>query len=248
MISINFGSCCSLQLLTNLCTISSIMTKYNGKMKNVCVLIPIFGIISFVILYIIATLLYPGGSQVDKHSVGFSWINNYWCNLLYEKAINDQQNPAKPLAITGMLVLCLSLTFFWFIFPGHIRVNKKLKIVIQTSGTLAMTVAIFLFTDFNHDFIINLASGFGLIATVGVLAGLYRAKWVWLFAFGILNIFIYRTKQLFLLYNRSYCLFAPYPENKLCGFSNVDLLHKYKLLQGVRLHKTILNTNNSITA
>ncbi len=154
-------------------------------------------------LYIVATLLYPGGSQVDKNAVGFSWVNNYWCNLLNENAINGQRNPAKPVAMTGMLILCLTLIFFWFLFPKHINLSKNLRLVIQISGTLAMTLAFFLFTNINHDLITNLASIFGLIATVGVFIGLYKAKWVGLFTFGLLNMllviannYVYYTKGL----------------------------------------------------
>lgn len=171
--------------------------------KNIFVLTPIFGTLIFAVLYIIATLLYPGGSQVDKNSVGFSWINNYWCNLLDENAINGQHNPAKPVAMTGMFILCLTLIFFWFLFPKRINVSKILNLVIQISGTLAMTIAFFLFTNINHDLITNLASILGLIATVGVFVGLYKAKWFRLFTFGLLNIlliiannYVYYTKGL----------------------------------------------------
>lgn len=166
-------------------------------------LTPIFGTLVFVALYIVATLLYPGGSQVDKNALGFSWINNYWCNLLNENAINGQHNPAKPVAMTGMFILCLTLIFFWFLFPRHISVSKNLKLIIQISGTIAMSIAFFLFTNINHDLVTNLASIFGLIATVGVFVGLYKAKWLKLFTFGLLNIllvvlnnYVYYTKGL----------------------------------------------------
>ncbi len=179
------------------------MTQQSDKTNNILVLTPIFGTLIFVVLYVIATLLYPGGSQVNKNSVGFSWTNNYWCNLLNENAINGQPNPAKPVAMTGMFVLCLTLTFFWFLFPKHIHLNKKLKLVIQISGTLAMTIAFFLFTNSNHDLVTNLASMFGLIATVGTFVGLYKTKWFGLFAFGLFNIllvglnnYVYYTKGL----------------------------------------------------
>ena len=81
------------------------LTQQTDKTKSIWVLTPIFGTIVFVVLYIVATLLYPGGSQVDKNSIGFSWTNNYWCNLLNDNAINGQHNPAKPIAMTGMFVL-----------------------------------------------------------------------------------------------------------------------------------------------
>lgn len=179
------------------------LTNQTDKAKSILTLIPIFGTLLFVVLYVVATLLYPGGSQVDKNAVGFSWANNYWCNLINENAINGQHNPAKPVAITGMFILCLTLTFFWFLFPRHININSRLKLVIQTTGTLAMTIAFFLFTNINHDLITNLASILGLIATVGVFVGLYKAKWLRLFTFGLLNIllvvvnnYVYYTKGL----------------------------------------------------
>ena len=54
----------------------NILIHKTNKTKSILVLIPIFGTILFVVLYIVATLLYPGGSQVDKNSIGFSWMNN----------------------------------------------------------------------------------------------------------------------------------------------------------------------------
>ena len=66
-----------------------------------------------------------------------------------------------------------------------------------------MTIAFFLFTNINHDLVTNLASTFGLIATVGTFVGLYKKKWFGLFTFGLLNIllvvannYVYYTKGL----------------------------------------------------
>ena len=181
------------------------MTQQNDKTKtkNILVLTPIFGIVVFVVLYVIATQLYPGGSQFDKNSIGFSWRNNYWCNLLNENAINGHHNPAKPIAMAGMFILCLTLSFFWFLFPRHNNLDKKLKLAIQISGTVAMAIAFFLFTNINHDLVTNLAAIFGAIATFGTFIGLYKTKWFGLFAFGLINIilvglnnYVYYTKGL----------------------------------------------------
>ena len=171
-------------------------------------LLPIFGTLIFFLLYIISTLLYPGGSQVDTNSIGFSWTNNYWCNLLNENAINGQHNSAKPVALAGMLVLCLTLSFFWFIFPRQLNVSKYLKFTIQISGALAMTVAFFLFTDLNHDFITNLASSFGAIATLGTLIGLYKNNWHILFLLGLFNILLVGLNN-YVYYNKDLLIYLP---------------------------------------
>ena len=134
--------------------------------------------------------MYPGGSQVDKNAIGFSWKNNYWCNLLNETAINGQPNTAKPVAMTGMFILCVTLICFWFLFAKYMNLSRNLKQVIRFAGTVSMIIGFLLFTNINHDLVTNLASIFGLIATVGVFIGLYRAQWRILFRFGLLNILL----------------------------------------------------------
>jgi hypothetical protein len=179
------------------------LTQQTNKTKNILVLTPLVGSLIFVLLYVVAAHLYPGGSQVDKNAAGFSWTNNYWCNLLNENAINGQPNAAKPVAMAGMFVLCVTLACFWFLFPKYLNPGKKLNPLIQISGLLAMTIAFFLFTTINHDLITNLASIFGLIATLGTFIGLYKAKWYKLLAFGFflillvgINNYVYYSKGL----------------------------------------------------
>ena len=178
------------------------------RTENIWVLTPILGTILFVVLYFVATFFYPGGSQVDKNSIGFSWTDNYWCNLLMEDAINGQHNSAKPIALTGMFVLCLTLSIFWFEFPRQINIGKNTKLTIQVSGILAMTIAFFLFTNFNHDIVTNLASIFGLIATVGTFVGLYKTKWFRLFAFGFVNILLVGMNN-YVYYSKGLIVYLP---------------------------------------
>lgn len=184
------------------------MTNQISKPKGILLLAPIFGTFLFIVLYVVATNLYPGGSQVDKYSKGFSWMNNYWCNLLNDNAINGQPNPAKPVAMTGMFILCVTLLFFWILFPLEINVSKKLKLVIQISGTLTMAIAFLLFTNINHDLVTDLASIFGLIATAGTLTGLKKAKWFGLFRFGLLNILLVALNN-YAYYTKGLIIYLP---------------------------------------
>lgn len=176
--------------------------------KDLFILIPLFGSFVFVLLYILATIYYPGGSQVDKNSIGFSWINNYWCNLLNDTAMNGQPNPSKPIAMTGMLMLCLTMAYFWYLFPQKINLNNNWKLIIQISGSLAMIVAFFLFTNINHDLVTNLASFFGLFATAGTFIGLYREKWTKLFVFGLFNIVLVCLNN-YVYYNKGLIIYLP---------------------------------------
>jgi hypothetical protein len=176
--------------------------------KKFLLLTPTFGTLLFVILYFIATLFYPGGSQVDKNSIGFSWLNNYWCNLLNEQAIDGQLNSGKPIAMTAMFILCLTLILFWFLFPKYVTVDKKLALTIKVCGSCAMIIGFLLFTNINHDLLTNLASGFGVIATIGVLIGLYKIGWKGLFVFGLLNFLLVGLNN-YVYYSKGLIIYLP---------------------------------------
>ncbi|RYE20131.1 MAG: hypothetical protein EOP45_11555 [Sphingobacteriaceae bacterium] len=155
----------------------------------IILLIPVLGILLFITLYVIATLLYPGGSQANIHSKGFSWLHNYWCNLLNDNAMNGQPNPAKPVALAGMATLCVSLSFFWYSLPRYLPMGKVWNTIIQATGTASMVMALFLFTSL-HDGVINIACLLGLIALTGLYSSLYKNRWYWLFGWGIFNLLL----------------------------------------------------------
>lgn len=74
------------------------------------------GIVAFVLLFIISSWHYPGGSFIDSDNVGFDWIYNYWCNLFNEQTINGEINKARTYAIIGHISLCVSLSCFFYSF------------------------------------------------------------------------------------------------------------------------------------
>ena len=180
---------------------TSILTAQANKTKTIWALIPIIGSLLFIALYIIAAFLYPGGYETNKTATGFSWTNNYWCNLLHDDAINGETNIGKPFAVTGLFILGIALSTFWVIFPKQIDANKSFGLIIPTSGMIAMPSAFLLVTDIDHDLVINFAGFFGSVATTGTIICLYRKKWFGLFAFGLFNIllivlnnYLYHTK------------------------------------------------------
>jgi hypothetical protein len=61
------------------------------------------GIIISMVLLFIAAIYYPGGSQLDKNTIGYDWKNNYLSNLFSEKAVLE--NASRLWAIGGMLFL-----------------------------------------------------------------------------------------------------------------------------------------------
>ena len=61
--------------------------KNKGR-YNIMVLHPFVGICLFILLYLLATFYYPGGSNVDNRISYFSWQHNYWCDLMAIKSKN----------------------------------------------------------------------------------------------------------------------------------------------------------------
>lgn len=156
-------------------------------MRNNWRLIPFLGAIVFSALYIIAAIHYPGGSSSNIHSIGFSLLDNYWCNLLNEKALNGLPNESRPYAVAAMLVLSCSLLFFWWQFVAIVNWSKPVKQGIQISGTLSSFSMLFLPFG-NHDLVINLSALFGGIAMVLVIIALRRMNMLSLYRTGLFNL------------------------------------------------------------
>ncbi len=127
-----------------------------------------------ILLLIISTLFYPGGSQLDKHSIGFDWANNYLCNLFNEKAVNDMDNPARFPAIGGMFFLCISFALFFSRFSKKIP-SKRDANIIQYSGIGAMLCAFLLVTPY-HDVMTIFASSFGLLTLFYITVFTFKSK------------------------------------------------------------------------
>jgi len=159
-------------------------------------MIPISGCLLFSLLYVTATRLYPGGNYLNRAERGFSWSQNYWCNLLNETALNGQANTARPVAFAAMAILAPTLIFFWYQFPREGKLGKPWIYITQGSGVAAMGVSLLVFTRF-HDAVLNIAGAFGLLALAGTLLTLRKLGWNNLFFLGILIIVLIGLNNLF---------------------------------------------------
>jgi hypothetical protein len=160
------------------------------------------GILVFIILYIVAAMLYPGGSDVNQSAVGFSWQHNYWCELMATEAQNGQLNSARPVAISAMFVLAVSLIIFWYHIPLLFRYRKFNYLFIRFFGISSMLVIPFFLVGM-HDWVTNIGSLLGCIAIAALLVTLFNYKLYFLFSIGIgclllcaVNNYFYYNKEL----------------------------------------------------
>lgn len=157
--------------------------------------LPTIGIIIFAVMYVYASTLYPGGSQANLEFVGFDWINNYWCNLLSKNGMNGIPNPARPIAISAMIILCFSLSIFFFQF-SHIIIKSKIwRIMIKVFGILSMLFAALIFTKY-HDLMTIISSFFGLFVLIGIIKGIYQSHLSFYKLTGLLGILLLGVNNL----------------------------------------------------
>lgn len=158
----------------------------NGRQQ---LLMPLIGFGLFVLLYVWAALLYPGGSNAERFSRGFSLLDNYWCDLMGDKAKNGDANPARPVAVLAWMVLCVSLGAFWFFLPRLFARSNGNHKVIQYFGITAMVFAAFLFTSY-HDLIITLSGFYIAVALIATFIELKKEKQYDLFRLGVACFFM----------------------------------------------------------
>ena len=155
-----------------------------------------------VLLIEIATLLYPGGSFLDKNSIGFGWSKNFICNLFETKAMNGSENPGWIWAIIGMAFHSAGYGIF-FIHMSKKMSSKLWATVLKFTG-FANIILIFLIATPLHDF--------GVLSIILTLIGL----------FGI-TVFILKSKLHLLKICCVICLLTYYIFFFFFGFGYLEL-------------------------
>ena len=163
-------------------------------------LIPPIGFVLYFVLFLIAASQYAGGHVADVDFVGFSWLHNYWCDLSSPLAINGQTNEGRPYAIVAMVIACLCLALFYYLFSIHFHLSKFWKRGIPLLGLPSSICAILIFTPF-HNSMLLLALVFGLLPVIGIARHIFKGDLVLFKKSGQLllvliaaNIFIYYTR------------------------------------------------------
>ncbi len=155
-----------------------------------------------VILIVIAALEYPGGSLLDKNSVGFSWSKNFISNLFAAKAINGSDNPGRVWAIFGMAFQSVGYGVFFINMSK--KISSKVWVDVLKYIGYANIFFIFLIATPFHDL--------GTISIVLTLLGLF-----------IITSFVLKSKLHVLKFCCIICLLAYYCFFLLYGFSYLGL-------------------------
>lgn len=175
------------------------MNKFVNYKRPYIFLLPIFGMGLFIVLYIIAAIFYPGGSWINLNQQGFSFWNNYLCDLLDYYAVNGEINLARFFARSALVTLCISLMLLWFHLPKLFLYTSTNLSKMKFFGILALVLMLFLASG-THDIIIRIAGLFGVIAFITFFIELKKNHYFRLFFLGLfcfiiflVNYYIYET-------------------------------------------------------
>src|SRR6218665_2190777 len=114
------------------------------------------------VLLVIAATFYPGGSVLDKNSIGFDWSKNFISNLFETKALNGSENPGRIWALIGMAFHSVGYGIFFINMSKKIP-SRPWATVLKIIGAMNM-VLIFMIATPLHDL--------GVVSIVLTLLGL----------------------------------------------------------------------------
>lgn len=165
------------------------------------------GITIGVLLLFMATLNYPGGSNLNELTTGYDWINNYLSNLLNPTAVNGMHNTARPWAIGGILLLSASFGAFFIKFSQKIP-DKSAAFIIKYLGIAATGFAFLTAIPSLHDIMVTISSILTLIIFFYITVFVLKSK---LRTLKILSVLFLATFYLgaYMYFTQSYLVFMP---------------------------------------
>lgn len=149
----------------------------------------LFCVVTCVLFLVTATLLYPGGSILDKNSVGFDWSKNFFSNLFLSKALNGTANPSRIWALIGMLFNSIGYGLF-FIHTSRKIPHKHTELVLKSVG-IANMIFTFLIATPLHDIMVTVSSTLTMLGLFYITVFILRTKLHWLKFFCVLSMVIF---------------------------------------------------------
>jgi hypothetical protein len=128
----------------------------------------------------LAMHFYPGGTELNRHSVGHSFWFNLMCDLTGDRALNGAVNAGRGYARAAMAAFSVGLAAFWLILPAEFPERRTLARVVRVGGALSVTgilLAPVIPGGLSHAVVVFLAAVPGVVsAGAGVVATLRYVK------------------------------------------------------------------------
>jgi hypothetical protein len=121
----------------------------------------------------VAASTYPGGTWMDRTTVGHSFWGNFLCDISRDPALDGRPHPDAPWGRVAEWTLVLALGFFFWVVPALVAPARRgwsirLLGAIATLGLVLVPVT----SGPAHALALIAGAGPGFAATVLVLRGL----------------------------------------------------------------------------
>lgn len=115
----------------------------------------------------VAMALYPGGTWMDRTTVGHSFWGNFLCDLGHSVALDGRPNPAEPWGRAALWLLLLCGGAFWMAVPALFRSRGSARVVRIAGGISTVALLLLPFAEgLLHPVVLVLGALPGLGAAV----------------------------------------------------------------------------------
>lgn len=132
------------------------------------------GIAISLILLVIATSVYPGGSIYASNSIGFAWTGNFISNLFASRALNGAENPSRIWACLGLIILAFSYAIFFINMSKKIP-DKNARYILKYGG-VANILSMLLVATPLHDLMLNISIALFWTCIVVITVFIFKTK------------------------------------------------------------------------
>jgi len=148
-----------------------------------------------VVLLLLATRVYPGGSWADPQAQGFEWLVNFWCDLMRTQGLNGLPNgTASALARAGFVALAAGLLLYWPLAAeglGSARLARCARVAGRLAGVGLLAVALLPYDtlQLSHSVATLAAGACGALAVCCLVLGRawpLRLRWSLVWGAGLL--------------------------------------------------------------
>lgn len=139
--------------------------KMNYLIKRYFPYFPILGMGAYLVVFTMAAINYPGGSENIPSAVGYSFFHNFLCDAMNPITHAGIFNPARAMAVVSHLILSSTMIAFFYLLPEVFDWKNTNTKIIRYVGMLTMTVFVFMYTPF-HDQVVTATGVLGTFALI----------------------------------------------------------------------------------
>ena len=186
----------------------------------------LIGIAIGILLLVIATTYYPGGTYSNAESEGYNWVDNYISNLLAPVAVNGKENAARTFAIFGVLFLTASFGVFFIRFSKRIKI-KSASLVIRYLGVLATVFGFITVVPSMHDFMVTASSILTLLIFFYITVMILKSKLNWMKVLSVIFLSTFYFAA-YMYFTRSFLAYMPIVQKLIFLMKFVGLMFNFE--------------------